>query len=76
MKNAIVIGGSRGIGHAISKSLEEIGLQVLTTSKTELDTSDLSNVKDFVSSHKDTDVLVLNTGGPPAKDFFSITEEE
>ncbi len=76
MKNAIVIGGSRGIGNAISKGLEEIGLQVLTTSKTELDTSDLSNVKDFVSSHKDTDVLVLNTGGPPAKDFFSITEEE
>ena len=76
MKDAIVIGGSRGIGNAISKGLEEIGLQVLTTSKTELDTSDLSNVKDFVSSHKDTDVLVLNTGGPPAKDFFSITEEE
>ncbi len=76
MKDAIVIGGSRGIGQAISKGLEEVGLHVLTTSKTELDTSDLSNVKDFVSSHKETDVLVLNTGGPPAKDFFSITEEE
>jgi 3-oxoacyl-[acyl-carrier protein] reductase len=76
MKDAIVIGGSRGIGKAISESLREIGLQVLATSKKELDTSDLSNVKNFISSHKEIDVLVLNTGGPPAKDFFSVTEEE
>lgn len=76
MKKALVIGGSRGIGKAISKSLEEIGLNVLITSTTELDTSDLSNVNNFISSQKETDVLVLNTGGPPAKDFFSVTEIE
>ena len=76
MKKCIVIGGSRGIGNAISKSLEGIGLNVLRTSTTELDTSDLTNVRNFISSHKETDVLVLNTGGPPAKEFSDVTEDD
>lgn len=76
MKNALVLGGSRGIGKAICNGLNEIGLNVLVTSKRDLDTSDLSNVKEFVLKHKEIDVLILNTGGPPAKDFFAITEEE
>jgi len=76
MTRAIVIGGSRGIGKAISDSLGEIGFDVIATSKKDLDTSDLESVKNFVNDHKDVDVLVLNTGGPPAKEFFSISEEE
>lgn len=76
MKKAIVIGGSRGIGKAISESLKEIGINVVATSKIDLDTSNSTSVNNFVTNHKETDVLVLNTGGPPAKDFFSITEEE
>ena len=76
MTRAIVIGGSRGIGKAISDSLVEIGFDVIATSKKDLDTSDLDSVKNFVNNHKDIDVLVLNTGGPPAKEFFSISEEE
>ncbi len=76
MTRAIVIGGSRGIGKAISDSLIEIGFDVIATSKKDLDTSDLNSVKNFVNNHKDVDVLVLNTGGPPAKEFFSISEEE
>ena len=76
MKKCIVIGGSRGIGNAISKSLEGIGLNVLRTSTTELDTSDLTNVRNFISNHKETDVLVLNTGGPPAKEFSDVTEDD
>jgi 3-oxoacyl-[acyl-carrier protein] reductase len=76
MTRAIVIGGSRGIGKAISDSLGEIGCDVIATSKKDLDTSDLNNVKNFVNNHKDVDILVLNTGGPPAKEFFSISEEE
>ncbi len=76
MTRAIVIGGSRGIGKAISDSLVEIGFDVIATSKKDLDTSDLVSVKNFVNNHKDVDVLVLNTGGPPAKEFFSISEEE
>jgi 3-oxoacyl-[acyl-carrier protein] reductase len=76
MTKAIVIGGSRGIGKAISDSLREIGYDVIATSKKDLDTSDLDSVKNFVNNHKDVDVLVLNTGGPPAKEFISISEEE
>jgi len=63
MAKAIVIGGSRGIGKAISDGLKSIGCDVISTSKKELDTSDLDSVKNFVQNHKETDILVLNTGG-------------
>ncbi|MGQ0790774.1 MAG: SDR family oxidoreductase [Nitrosopumilaceae archaeon] len=76
MSKAIVIGGSRGMGKAISSALSSIGYDVIATSKKELDTSNLNSVKNFVQNHNETDVLVLNTGGPPAKEFFSVTEEE
>ncbi len=76
MTKAIVIGGSRGMGKAISTSLSSIGFDVIATSKKELDTSNLKNVKEFVQKHNETDVLVLNTGGPPAKEFFSVIEED
>lgn len=76
MNKALVIGGSRGIGKAIASSLSSIGYDVITTSKRELDTSDLSSVKNFVKNNMEVDILVLNTGGPPAKEFLSISEEE
>lgn len=76
MDKAIVIGGSRGMGKAISNSLSSLGYEVIATSKKELDTSNLNSVKDFVQNHSETDVLVLNTGGPPAKEFFSVTEDD
>ena len=76
MNKAIIIGGSRGMGKAIADSLNSIGYDVIATSKKELDSSNLNNVRDFVKKHNVVDVLVLNTGGPPVKEFFSITEEE
>jgi len=76
MRKSIVIGGSRGIGKAISDSLKSLNYDVISTSRKELDTSDLNNVKVFVEKHKETDILVLNTGGPPAKEFSSVTEED
>ena len=76
MVSAIVVGGSRGIGKAISDGLKSIGYDVTSTSKKELDTSDLNSVKNFIKNNKTTDVLVLNTGGPPGKEFYSVTEEE
>ncbi len=76
MANAIIIGGSRGIGKAISDGLKSIGYDVVSTSKKELDTSDLSSVKNFIDKNKTTDILVLNTGGPPAKEFDTVTEDE
>jgi len=76
MASAIVLGGSRGIGKAISDGLKSIGYDVVSTSKKELDTSDLNSVKNFIKNNKTTDVLVLNTGGPPGKEFDSVTEDE
>ena len=73
MRNAIVIGGSRGIGKAISNSLTSLGLNVIATSKKDLDTSDLNSVKEFTKNHKQ---VVLNTGGPAPKEFYTITEED
>ena len=72
----IVIGGSRGIGKAIADSLKSIDCQVIATSKSQIDTSDLNSVKNFLSENTETDILVLNTGGPPPKEFNSITQED
>ena len=76
MTKAIILGGSRGIGKAISDSLESINLDIVATSKNDLDTSNLENVLGFIQHHKETDILVLNTGGPEPKEFSSITEDD
>ena len=76
MTNAIVLGGSRGIGKAISDSLKSIEIDVFTASKNEIDTSDLNSVKKFLEKNSQTDILILNTGGPPAKQFLTISEKD
>lgn len=76
MTRAIILGGSRGIGKAISNSLKSIDIEVFAASKNDIDTSNLDSVKKFVQIHNQTDVLVLNTGGPPSKKFASITVED
>jgi len=76
MTSAIVLGGSRGIGKAISDSLKSIEIDVFATSKKDIDTSDLDSVKKFLGKYNETDVLVLNTGGPAPKPFYTITEED
>lgn len=73
---AIVLAGSKGIGKGITDELSVICNEVVSTSSKDLDTSNIDQVKDFVSNQKQTDILVLNTGGPPAKDFFKISEDE
>jgi len=76
MTSAIVLGGSRGIGKAISNVLKSIEIDVFTASKKDIDTSDLKSVKEFVENHNQTDILILNTGGPVPKQFLDITEED
>ncbi len=73
---AIVLGGSKGIGKAIAEALGSIGCDVIATSRKEIDTSNLNTVKRFIKKHKQTDILVLNTGGPPPKQFREVTEKE
>ena len=76
MTSAIVLGGSRGMGKAISESLRSINIDVFSASKEDIDTSNLESVKKFAEIHQEVDVLVLNTGGPPAKEFSNVTEED
>ncbi len=76
MTSAIVLGGSRGIGKAISEALKSIEIDVFAASKNDIDTSDLNSVRKFLETHNQTDVLVLNTGGPAPKQFSTITEED
>ena len=76
MTRAIVLGGSRGIGKAISESLKSIEIDVFAASKNDIDTSDLNSVKKFLETHNQTDILILNTGGPAPKQFSTITEED
>ena len=76
MIKAIVLGGSRGIGKAISNSLKLIEIEVFAASKKDIDTSDLNSVKKFLEKNSQTDILILNTGGPPAKQFLTISEKD
>ena len=76
MKKAIILGGSRGIGKAISDSLKKLDLEVLSASSTDIDTSDLDSVNEFAEKNNVTDILVLNTGGPPIIEFGKITNED
>jgi 3-oxoacyl-[acyl-carrier protein] reductase len=76
MSNAIVLGGSRGIGKAIAEALKSIQINVFAASRNDIDTSDLNSVKKFLEEHNQTDILILNTGGPPTKQFDDITEED
>ena len=76
MTKAIVLGGSRGIGKAISDSLKSIEIDVFAASKNDIDTSNLDSVKKFLEIHDQTDILILNTGGPEPKPFLTITEED
>ena len=76
MTKAIVLGGSRGIGKAISDALKSIGINVFAASKNDIDTSNLNSVKKFLEIHNETDILILNTGGPEPKSFSTITEED
>jgi len=76
MTRAIVLGGSRGIGKAISDSLKLIGIDVFAASKKDIDTSNLESVNKFLEEHNETDILILNTGGPEPKQFSTITKED
>ena len=76
MKKAIILGGSRGIGKAISDSLKKLDLEVLSASSTDIDTSNLESVNKFAEKNNLTDILVLNTGGPPIIEFGKITNED
>jgi 3-oxoacyl-[acyl-carrier protein] reductase len=56
--------------------LKSIEIDVFAASKSDIDTSNLDSVKKFLEIHNQTDILILNTGGPEPKPFSTITEED
>ena len=76
MKKAIVLGASRGIGKSISDSLKKLDLDVISFSRNDIDTSNLNSVNKFANENNSTDILVLNTGGPPIIEFEKISKED
>ena len=76
-KKALVFAGSRGIGKAIANALKEIPLlEVDALSSKDLDTSNLEECVELCDSYQSVDIIVLNTGGPPAKPFSDITLDD
>ena len=74
-RKVIVLGGSKGIGKEIAKQLKTSFRNVHALSSKDIDTSDLDSVRKFNKRFKSTDVIVLNSGGPPNINFKKITEE-
>ena len=74
-REAIILGGSRGIGKDIAKHLKKSCKKIYALSSKDVDTSDLETVKNFNKKFRSTDILVLNSGGPPNIPFKDINEE-
>ena len=59
MRNALITGGSRGIGLAIKKQLEVDGYLVFAPTRSELNLSNPESINGYLSSLRcDLDILV------------------
>ena len=74
-KKAIIIGGSKGIGKEISRHIKKLNIKTISCSREDIDTSNIDSVFNFISKYKSTDILVLNSGGPPPLKFNEINLE-
>jgi 3-oxoacyl-[acyl-carrier protein] reductase len=72
---ALVLGGSSGLGAAIALELKKSCKYVKTFSSRTLDTSNLNSIQNFLTKYKETDILILNSGGPPPISFNNINKE-
>ena len=72
---AIVLGGTKGLGKAIADNLKSVCDEIVAAGSKDIDTSSLDSVKNFTKKHSETDVLVLNTGGPPDLKFEEINDK-
>lgn len=86
---AMVAAASKGLGRAIAESLAAEGCKISVCSRSGPDFGDLSvacdvsNPDDLQRWYDETasklgsvDILVTNTGGPPAAPFLELTEEQ
>ena len=51
-------------------------MDVFSLSSNDIDTSNLDSVNKFANENNSTDILVLNTGGPPIIEFQKISKED
>ena len=56
--------------------MKKLDLDVFSLSSNDIDTSNLNSVNKFANENNSTDILVLNTGGPPIIEFEKISEED
>lgn len=75
-KKALVLGSSKGIGRSILDELKSLKIDCESPSSLKLDTSNLNNIEEYFNKKKSYDILILNTGGPPAKYFDEISIDE
>jgi len=76
-KKALVTGGSRGIGKAISDKLESYGAKVIRTSTSEVDFSNEESTKNFLDKIKDTDIdILVNNAGICINNFIGDVSYE
>ena len=75
-KKAIIIGGSKGIGNEIAKELKKIKINCISCSRKDIDTSNIHSVKKFIKIHRNADILILNSGGPPPLKFKQIRVQD
>lgn len=75
-RKAIVLGGSKGIGKEICNSIKSLCKNLVKCSRKEIDTSNLESVNNFLKIHQTTDILILNSGGPPPIQFKNIRSED
>jgi 3-oxoacyl-[acyl-carrier protein] reductase len=78
MKRALITGGSRGIGKAISMIFKEKGFEVVCPTREELNLNSIDSVEQFILNHKSEhfDVIVNNAGVNDVNFIESITDEE